>query len=219
MSVIVEFSIPAKEFPLGRILGMEAGTRIVIETTVPLGDKTVPFIRVFDGHEQFESTVQEQPGVQEIRPVSSDGEEVLYALDWDDAEDQFFEGIRESDGTIMHSRGTEALWEFEVRFASQDALSEFQDYCQEMDLPIEMERLYNPTKPEAGPWFGLTPPQRAALTQAIASGYYDIPRQISTKDLAETFGITDQAMTERLRRAITNLVSNTLLVSENSAKS
>ncbi|MFC7057333.1 helix-turn-helix domain-containing protein [Halovenus salina] len=43
-------------------------------------------------------------------------------------------------------------------------------------------------------------------------GYYSLPRQASTQELAETFDVSDQAITERLRRAIEMLVTNTLLL-------
>jgi predicted DNA binding protein len=37
---------------------------------------------------------------------------------------------------------------------------------------------------------------------------------MSTADLAAEFDVSDQAVTERLRRAIISLVTNTLLLSE-----
>lgn len=217
MSLVVDLSIPAQDFKLGQILQMERGTRIVIETTVPLGDKLVPFIRVFDEHDRFETTVSNHSDVTDIHVVSTHDGEILYALDWTDSQDQFFQGIKRHDGTIMKSAGSENVWNFELRFESHDALSNFQEYCQSVGMGIEINRLYNPTKPDAGPWFGLTPPQRNALKRAVEAGYYNIPREISTQNLADEFEITDQAMTERLRRAIGNLVSNTLQVSDEQA--
>lgn len=44
-------------------------------------------------------------------------------------------------------------------------------------------------------------------------GYYDIPRGCTTKELADELGISDQAVTERLRRAIGSLVRHTLALS------
>nr|WP_084383819.1 helix-turn-helix domain-containing protein [Halalkalicoccus paucihalophilus] len=63
---------------------------------------------------------------------------------------------------------------------------------------------------KSGPWFGLTPIQRETLLLAIERGYYEIPRQCTTLKLAEELGVSDQAITERLRRAIVTLVSNTV---------
>lgn len=214
MSVIVECSVPGETFTLGRILDMGVGTRIVVETTVPLGDKTVPFVRVFDEHDRFEASVRENSKVDSITAVSQHDGEILYALDWDDSEDELFSAISALDGTILESIGTERDWHFELRFPTHDDLSEFQTRCREANIPLEVEKLYNPTKPDAGQWYGLTPAQRKALTRAVGMGYYNIPREVSTKELAANFDISDQAMTERLRRAITNLVTHTLQVTE-----
>lgn len=73
-----------------------------------------------------------------------------------------------------------------------------------------MGRIYNPTNPDSGPWYGLTPVQRATLVRAVREGYYSIPRELSTQELADSFDVSDQAVTERLRRAIASLVENTL---------
>lgn len=214
MGVIVDLSLPATEFQLGRILGMEGETRVVLESVVPLGGKSVPFLRVFEGRDSFEANVSRDPAVDEIRVVSEHNNEILYALDWDISGDEFFEGVLAYDGTITGATGTETTWAFEVRFEEHEQLSSFQKFCIERGLDVSFNRLYNPTKPDAGPWYGLTAAQRTALLRAVEEGYYSIPREISTRELAETFGISDQSMTERLRRGVTNLVSNTIQVSE-----
>ncbi|GAB3704987.1 helix-turn-helix domain-containing protein [Halorubrum pallidum] len=45
-------------------------------------------------------------------------------------------------------------------------------------------------------------------------GYYEIPRGCTTKELADELEISDQAVTERLRRAIVALVTYTLPIGE-----
>lgn len=214
MSVIIELSLPARQFQLGRILQMEGDTSITLETMVPIGERSVPLFRVHDGRETFEERVREHPAVQDIQLINTHNEETLYALDWEIGSDTFFQGILECEGHVLEATGTASRWGFELRFPSHEALSTFQEYSTEADLMIDIERIYNPTKPDAGPWFGLTVSQREVLTRAVQAGYYSIPRQASTLDLAEEFEISDQAVTERLRRGIHTLVTNTVLVSE-----
>lgn len=214
MSVIVDLTVPADAFAVGEVLSMEGQTRMVLESVVPLGDLAIPFVRVFGGRDRFEESVRENPDVGEIRMVSEHDDEVLYAIEWDIGSEHFFEGIAEHRGTILEATGRRGTWSFELRFETHEGLSNFQSYCREAAIPIEVSALYNPTKPEAGPWYGLTPAQREALSRAVTAGYYSIPRETTTKGLADEFEISDQAMTERLRRAIVNLVTSTLLVSE-----
>lgn len=214
MGIIVDVTVPTEEFSVGEILVMDDRTRIVLECVVPLGKRAIPFVRVFNGPERFESTVRNDPSVEEIRRVDEYDEEILYAIEWDIESETLFEGISENRGTLLEARGRRDVWSFEVRFESHDDLSDFQQYCRENAIPIDVNAVYNPTKPEGGPWYGLTRAQRAALRAAVTGGYYSIPREMTTKDLAAEFDISDQAIMERLRRAIVNLVTNTLLVAE-----
>lgn len=216
MSVIVELTLPAREFELGRILEVEGEARIVLETMVPVGEKTAPFFRVYGGSSSFEEAVRGEPSVSGVELLAVHEDEALYALEWDVSDDSFFQGIERHDATVLQSSGSKEAWGFELRFRDHDTLSSFNEYCQEHDLPITVLNIFNPTKPDSGPWFGLTPSQRTALIQAVEEGYYAIPRRISTQELASEFSISDQAMTERLRRGIGNLVKNTLFVSAES---
>lgn len=215
MSVIVELSLPAAEFRLGRILIMEGDTTASLETMVPLGDRSVPFFRLFgSARGSFESHVRDHPAVSDIHAVSTHDGETLYAVDWEITDDAFLDCVLSLDGHVLEASGGADRWVFQLRFPSHSALSEFQEACFEADIPIDVSRIYNPTKPEAGPWYGLTVPQRETLTYAVEKGYYSLPRRISTQEVAEEFGVSDQAVTERLRRAIDNLVTNTLLLAD-----
>lgn len=215
MSVIVELSLPAQEFGLGRILAMEGNTRISLETMVPLGERSIPFFRLHEtAGESFEEHVREHPAVDEIHVVNTRDGETLYALDWQIEDGAFFDDVMARGGHLLEATGSAEAWAFELRFPTHGALSAFQADCVEADLPLDIERIYNPTKPDAGPWYGLTAPQREMLIRAVEAGYYALPRQVSTQELADEFDISDQAVTERLRRAISTLVTNTLLLSD-----
>ena len=213
MGVIVELSIPSTEFQIGQILSMEGDTTVSLETVVPLGDQPVPFFRLFGpAREAFEADIRDYSAVSDIHIVSSHDGETLYALDWRVTDDSFLDFVVSLDGHVLEGSGGSDSWVFQLRFPSHSALSTFQEDSFEADIPIDVKRIYNPTTPEAGPWYGLTAPQRETLTYAVEKGYYSLPRRTSTQEVAEEFGISDQAVTERLRRAIDTLVTNTLLL-------
>lgn len=215
MSVIVELTLPAEAFELGQILRVESPTRITLETLVPLGGKPTPFIRLKNEvRETFERAVSEHPSVRDIQLVSAHNGETLYALEWDPSEESVFSELTDSGAALLGASGTADIWELKLRFPSHKALSEFQEFYVDRGIQVKILRIYNLTKPDAGPWFGLTTPQRETLIHAVESGYYSLPREVSTKELAEEFDISDQAITERLRRGITTLVTNTLLTVE-----
>ncbi|MHB9287709.1 helix-turn-helix domain-containing protein [Halobacteriales archaeon Cl-PHB] len=215
MAVIAHLRIPADSFELGRILQLEAGTTIELENMVPLGEKAVPFFSVSEeARDTFEKSVRNHPSVEQIVEVSSHDGERLYSLDWNVARDVFFQGIVDLEGQLLSATGTAETWEFEIRFPTHEALSEFQEYCSDAHVSLEVGRIYNPVRPGTGAWYGLTTAQRETLMQAARGGYYSIPRGMSTQDLAQDLGISDQAVTERLRRAILTLVENTLIALE-----
>ena len=213
MSVIVELALPASAFRLGEILSIFGDQQITLKTMVPLGERSVPFFNISDGtRESFEEHVRKQSTVSDLYVVNSHDGETLYGLDWDIGDDTFFASITGLGGSVLEASGGADQWVFQLRFRTNDALSEFQKTCFDADIPIDVLKIYNPTKPDAGPWYGLTPPQRETLTYAVEMGYYSLPRQISTQEIADEFDISDQAVSERLRRAIETLVTNTLLL-------
>ncbi|WP_345777408.1 helix-turn-helix domain-containing protein [Halorubrum sp. 2020YC2] len=182
---------------------------------VPLGGRATPFVRIRnDARESFERSVREHPWVNDIRRLETHGDEALYTLDWEPSEASLLRTILDLDAALLSATGGAETWGLELRFPTHEALSAFKDHYLEADIDVSIERIYNPTRPDASPWYGLTPPQRETLTAAVESGYYSLPRQISTQELADSFDISDQAATERLRRGILTLVQNTLLVEE-----
>jgi len=213
MNVIAELSLRADQFELGRILSVEGPTTVVLETLVPMGERPVPFFRVHDDlREDFEQTVSNHPSVNSVTLIENEGGQALYALNWDISEHSFFDQIKAADANLLKAEGDNRRWEFELRFPSHDHLSTFRDGCEEAGITFTVDAIYNPTKPDAGPHYGLTPAQREALVYAVANGYYSLPRGASTADIAAQFGISDQATTERLRRAIVTLTTNTLML-------
>ncbi|MFB6303701.1 MAG: helix-turn-helix domain-containing protein [Haloferacaceae archaeon] len=213
MTVIARFRVPAEDFELGRILALDAETSVELENVVPLGDQAVPFFTVFnEERDGFERTVRRHPSVRDLTEMGTDGTRTLYALDWHVSRDLFFQGLLETRAQLLRATGGAETWEFEIRFPTRAGLDAFQEYCSDAHIGLETEHVFNPVRPESGAWYGLTGRQRETLVRAVEGGYYAIPRQISTQELAEEFDISDQAVTERLRRAIVALVRNSVMV-------
>jgi predicted DNA binding protein len=215
MSAIAEFRVPSTDFELGRILTVHGDSTIELERLVPIGEATVPLFWVHNStRNSFVENVQQHPAVNDASVVDVFEDRSLFTLDWDSTGDYLIRGIQGSEGQLLSAVGAPDAWEFELRFPDYDVLNEFTTYCEEGDISLNMNYVYNPTEPDAHPWYGLTDPQREAMTLAVRMGYYDIPRRCTTKELAAELGISDQAVTERLRRAIVTLVTNTLIVAE-----
>ena len=212
MSVIVELQIPSADFELSQVLDVEGLSTVELESLVPTSESTVPLFWIHNAtRDPFVDAVSCHPAVNDASALDVFADRTLFALDWDANHDHVFAGIAQHGGYLLSATGTADTWDFELRFPSHDELRAFTAHCEAAQTSIEVSRVYNPTSPEAGPWYGLTDPQREALRLAVAYGYYDIPRDSTTQDLADELGISDQAVTERLRRAIVTLVSHTLV--------
>ncbi len=54
----------------------------------------------------------------------------------------------------------------------------------------------------------MTAQERDALQTAVERGYFDVPRRITTVELAEEVGVTDQELSKLLRRATVKLAKH-----------
>lgn len=161
MSVIAELQIAGSEFALGRTLEAVSGTAIEFENMVPMGESPVPFFWVHNSdREEIKANLSNQETVQKLTKIDNLDGRTLYALEWTVDRDELFRGIQEQNAQVLGATGTIVDWEFELRFPSHEALSDFQRYCNQEQIALSVRRIYNPTKPGTGPWFGLTPMQR-----------------------------------------------------------
>lgn len=211
MSVIVEFRAPSSDFELGQILAVEGSSTVELEKLVPLGGATVPLFWIHNSsRDSFVESVGRHPSVEQTTPIDVFEDRTLFTLDWDANQDHLVSAVQANEGQVLSAVGSAASWKFEVRFPAHESLSAFSTDCGDAGINLEVTRVYNPSDPDVQPWYGLTEPQLEALTLAIEMGYYDIPRGCTTKELADELGISDQAVTERLRRATVALVTYTL---------
>jgi hypothetical protein len=60
--------------------------------------------------------------------------------------------------------------------------------------------------------YGLTDSQHRVLELASRRGYFEIPRDVTLKELADEVGVSHQALSEQLRRGIGALVEDTICI-------
>ena len=213
MSVILEFSISATEFPLGEVLS-GSPMQIELERIVPTGDMIMPFVWVTgDDHDTFAEMVRSQPNVRELLALDRIGEIGLYRIEWEELPMDLIEGIAQADGVILEARGLED-WTFRLRFPDHDNLSTFHNYVIENGIPLHIDRTYTLTEATGvGRRFGLSQEQREALLLALRNGYFETPSEISLDELAEELDISRQALSNRIRRGNVTILQEVLLTS------
>jgi predicted DNA binding protein len=69
-----------------------------------------------------------------------------------------------------------------------------------------------PCQPRVDGQPGLTDIQHETLVTALQEGYYNTPRAITMDELAAQFGISQPALSKRLRSGHSTLIENSLMV-------
>ena len=215
MSVLVEFSIDSRDFLLGTVLRGSEEMRFELERIVPTGGAVMPFVWATGGDfEAFEANVTESEHVRELRALDKVGDRALYRIVWNEPRTGLIEVLGETDATILEARGDGTRWQFRLRFSDHDKLSTFYNRCTENDFPVHIDRTYTLSESiEGGHRLGLSGEQREALVLALDRGYFDTPSEASLSDLADELGISQQALSDRIRRGNEKVLRSVLLSS------
>ncbi|MFC7212533.1 helix-turn-helix domain-containing protein [Saliphagus sp. GCM10025334] len=215
MSVIVEFTIEAEAFTLGRVLSGPPKMHIELERIVPTGSMEMPFLwATGTGFNAFETKVRDSPYVKELHTLDRIGDSGLYRVEWNEPrEGDLTEGIARVNAIVLEAHGGDT-WEFRLRFTNHDALSRFHNYCTTHDLPLVIERTYTLRETtDSGHQLNLSQKQREALVLALQWGYFGTPRETSLDELADELSLSKQALSDRIRRGNEKVLHSVLLSS------
>lgn len=206
MSVNITVELPASEFAIGRVINAVDGVHIELESVVPLGDQAMPVLEVEDDdHDSFAQRLEEHPAVESVVAVEQTEDVGIYVAEWTEEPDSFYQILIDQNATIFSAIKDGNRWEFELRFPSQDALTAFRERTEKEGIDLDVRRVSRSQRSAIDSTDGLSAAQRETLELAVSQGYYSIPRKITTAELGEQLGVSDQAVVERLRRAMTNL--------------
>ncbi|MDS0221844.1 helix-turn-helix domain-containing protein [Haloarcula sp. S1AR25-5A] len=118
------------------------------------------------------------------------------------------EALATADAIIERIAVTADGWEQTGWFADRAAFTEFSSFWQR-NADFELERLTRDGEPKS-PGNGLTDRQLEAMRTAYELGYFEIPRRTSLETVARELDISASSLSERLRRAQTQLIQETV---------
>jgi hypothetical protein len=130
--------------------------------------------------------------------------------DWAEAVDQRRTECLDQEGSLLAVRATDAGREVQFRFADRDQFDTFRELPAERDHSFELLELFEPGAPRQTVG-EVTPAQQEALVTATERGYYQVPRTVTTGEVAEDLGTTQQSVSELLRHGTETLVRSTLV--------
>lgn len=212
-AVIVDLDIPVEDFALGDIMKQDPGISIELERIVPTEHAVLPFLWVSDGSpEAVEDLLQSSEDVISVRKLVDLGDEALFQLEWSTDINGVVTAINETDAVLMECTGNSDRWSLRLRFLEHTRFRRFVAHCDEHGIDIDLRAVYNPNSPAS---VGLlTAAQREALKLAVEWGYFKVPRETSLSELSGYFGISEQAMSQRIRRGLNRLVGASMTESK-----
>lgn len=214
---IVRGEIPAEEFALYETLKAIPEARFEAERVVQSGeDAVMPLLWVRNVEPAiFEEAVEADSSVEEVSLLSAFKDAHLYQMEWISEVDLVLQMLLNSKATILDAYGHDQRWYLRILYPNSDYLTKTNDYVREQGLTFDIAAVRGMQGEPIGR-HGLTEPQFEALTTASSAGYYEIPREADTQELAKELGISHQALSERLRRATNRLVEDALMPGEES---
>ncbi|MDS0474066.1 helix-turn-helix domain-containing protein [Natrinema sp. 1APR25-10V2] len=215
MSIIAEFSVKSDDLALHHALTAAPEMVVEIEQVVAtMEDRIMPYFWVSGGnHAEFEEAFQDDESVTNATGIDEVEGAKLYRGEWTKNVETIIYAYVELGATLIQAIGKAENWELRMRFDSQDSLSEFQEYCDKNDISYELKSIKEQEQTMASAQYDLTPKQRETLVTALEAGYYEAPRTVTMRELADQMGIAQQTLSNRFRAAHNNLITSTLTIS------
>lgn len=208
MSVFAEFHAPVTAHPLGKFLARYPDVAVDLDRVVPTG---VPVYYVWLRGDQLDALVddlRDDPTVASVSLVGDLPDRTHLRVEWTSVESPLFDLVEENGATMTDVHGAHDGWTFTLRFADQASVATFYESCR--GLTMELRQVYEADGFSERDAYDVTPIQMETLLTAYERGYFDIPRGVTLAELAEQLGVSEQAVSERLRRGLTALLVSTL---------
>ena len=161
---------------------------------------------------KMEAALEDDPSVAAYRLLSAEDEtRRLYRVTLTPAGKQrmIYPFAVEHDIIFQRMYSTKENMKVRATFPDRQAIRSFQKYCEERDLEFQFGRLFQEepvSRQNSSPSGNLSSAQEEALSLAVELGYFDVPRQTDFEELGDKIGISNQAVSQRVRRGLKTIL-------------
>jgi predicted DNA binding protein len=160
--------------------------------------------------EAFEAALPADPTISEHERIDDRGDRRLYRV-------VVNRDVTTNPGPIERETGASRLSiettvdgaVLELRLPDREALTEYISRLRENGFTVDLLRAHD-ADDDGGSEYGLSEKQAAAVRAALRAGYFEIPRETDLEELADQFDISEQALSERLRRGVSSVLAATV---------
>jgi predicted DNA binding protein len=211
VSTVGEFRVPVGEFVLERTLSRVPEAEFDVERAVPVNADRVMAVLWAHGpdYDELRAALEGDPTVADLQGLVDLDTEWLYQVYWVSGLHLLRPALAEHDATLMHAYGDREGWHLRVLVPERGAIAALADWSERRELTLEADRIYGLDE-RLERRYRLSESQYEALALAHERGYFESPRAVSATELAADLGISQQALSGRLRRATRNLLDETL---------
>lgn len=212
MSSVATLRVPASVFVLDEVLSRNSALEVWPLRSIQVDRGTMAPLLWFHGVDStsVDSWLREDSSVSDPSCFFSSKNKSVYRVHLNPATDEFMRVFVDDQLSVIGAHGQDGEWVLRVLTEDRDALATLVDVWRRaglthtIDCVVGCEDISCPTR------FGLTDAQYHTLVTAFNEGYYSVPRTTNINALANRFGISHQATSQRLRRGHERLIQNTL---------
>lgn len=211
--MIAEFSLNAEVLRESLRAAPELTVRLEQLYSTPDDPLRNVFWATGPGADAFEAALPSDPSITDWVRLETTEIGRLYRITYapDIVDLQLYRVAGEVDGLVLDATATDGRYELRMRFPNRAAFDTFRTRGAALGVDFDLQAIYTPQTDVTEDDCVLTDAQYETLLAAFEQGYYEIPRGVSLAELATQFGVSDQAVSERLRRATRALVAETLV--------
>lgn len=208
MSPCTSVSLGVEQFRLAGMLRGSPPTRVEFERVVPLDDRVMPYLWITGlGTDEALARLESDPDVTAAAALAEGRGGMLAGVEWRDGH-PLLDALAGANASCLKGVGTAEGWRLSLRFPSRDQLAACYRECAEAGVGLSVDRIHASSwSAEGGHEVVLTDVQRETLAAALEGGYFDVPRRTTLQDLAAQFGVSDTAISQRIRRGVERLLT------------
>ncbi|SFS80561.1 helix-turn-helix domain-containing protein [Halostagnicola kamekurae] len=209
MSLLAEFEVASPDFVLGPTLEAAPALDIELERQYALvPEQPILFCWIRSPDEtNVDRALERDRTVARFDRLERSGGRDLYRLERSDrSRTEVIESYRRwvaLGGELLTSRAVDGRWTFEMRFPDRGSFTEYHRFLERQGVEFDLLRIADGEQTGESV---LTQSQREALTLANEYGFFSVPREATLSDIAGALGISDQAVSERIRRGQARLI-------------
>ena len=121
--------------------------------------------------DEIENALRADPTVEDIELISEQDHRWLYQMNWVRQICSLIRMLIEEDSTVLTAFGKGDRWDLRLLFPDREAVSRTYDFCRDVGLKINLQRIYDHDDSRAGQ-YDLTEDQEQALVTAFEQGFF-----------------------------------------------